>query len=230
MKRIFPLVLLTLLPLTACAAPESPPLSEALKISAYTYLYPPENLDEATAAELGGLDKHIILTRLEQGKEYLLQHTMYSDFVNLNFFFEYDGGYVQVISEDKDVQLSVNEKKSAWTQENKFSERQFGYDLHISNSGFIALAPLGAMCYADIDDISVMLNSYPRYQGKRGYGTEYIVTVNAGSDGCQPLITAKLLIKQIGKSDAESSDFGYCSVRIISYDYSDAYKIMEAEQ
>ena len=228
MKKLLILAALTLT-LTACNA-DIPvtPISEALKISAYTYQNPPTDLAGATVSELNALDKNVVFTRLEPGKEYLLQHTMYNDFVNLNFFFEYDGGYVQVISEDKSVQFSVDEKKQAWTHENKFSERQFGYDLHISNSGFLALAPLGAMCSAKVDDISVMSNVLPRYQGQRGYGTEYIVTVNAGDDGSQPIITAKLKIKQLGKSNSENPDTGYCSVELISYDYSDAYKLMES--
>ena len=230
MKKLLILAALTLI-LTACNA-DIPvtPMSETLKISAYTYQNPPTNLAGTTVSELNALDKNVVFTRLEPGKEYLLQHTMYNDFVNLNFFFEYDGGYVQVISEDKSVQLSVDEKKQAWTHENEFSERQFGYDLHISNSGFISLAPLGMMCSAKVDDISVMSDSLPRYKGASGYGTEYVVTVNAGDDGCQPTIIAKLKIKQVGRSDSEYPDTGFCTVELISYDYSDAYKIMEAEQ
>ena len=228
MKRLIVLAVLTIT-LTACNA-DIPvtPMSEALKISAYTYQNPPSDLAGATVSELNALDKNVVFTRLESGKEYLLQHTMYNDFVNLNFFFEYDGGYVQVISEDKSVQFSVGEKKQAWTHENKFSERQFGYDLHIANSGFISLAPLGMMCSAKVDDISVMSDSFPRYKGASGYGTEYIVTVSAGDDGCQPTITAKLRIKQIGKSNSEHPDTGYCAVELISYDYGDAYKLMES--
>ena len=236
MKKLLPLILILLI-LTSCAAPESPPLSEALKIS--TYVYPKEIADsidyhDTTVKALEELDASgVALEKLKLGEERLLARADYDSLLNLNFKFEYDGGTIEVISEKKDVQLSVGEKKERWTLKNEYSERQFGYNLHMANSGFMTLAPLGGGSISTyVDEISVFSNIAPRYPGPRGPGTEYYVTINAyeGGNTTTPIITATLLLTQLGTTTREPYYSGFCSAEIISYDYSDVYKIMEAEQ
>ena len=238
MKKLFILAVLTLA-LTACTENPVPdiPLSEALKIS--TYVYPKEVSDtidyhNTTVNELLELDaSKVTFEQLKPGEEYLLAYARHDDLLNLNFKFEYDGGTVEVISEKKDVQLSVGEKKEQWTLKNEHSNRHFGYDLHISNSGFMTLAPLGGGSGSTyVDEISVLSNVIPRYPGPRGAGTEYYIEIKAyeGSSTTSPTITVTMLLTQLGTSDREPYYSGFCSAEIISYDYSDAYKIMEAEQ
>ena len=234
--KLLPLIFALALLLTACSdtEPESPKMSEALKIS--TYMYPKEISDSidyhnTTVNALEELDSSgVALERLTLGEERLLARADHDDLLNLNFKFEYDGGMIEVISEKKDVQLSVGEKKEKWTLENEYSERQFGYDLNIANSGYIALAPLGggsASTY--VDEISVLSNVIPRYPGPRGAGTEYYVVVKAyeGSNNVSPTITVTILLTQLGTTDREPYYSGFCSAKILSYDYSDAYKLME---
>ena len=238
MKKLLILATLTIT-LTACTDTTVPdiPLSEALKIS--TYVYPKEVSDtidyhNTTVDALLELDaSKVTFEELKPGEEYLLARARHDDLLNLNFKFEYNGGTVEVISEKKDVQLSVGEKKERWTLKNAYSERQFGYDLHIANSGFMTLAPLGGgAAFTDMDEISVFSNITPRYPGSRGAGTDYHIEIKAydGSSTTSPTITATMLLTQLGTSDREPYYSGFCSAEIISYDYSDAYKIMEAEQ
>ena len=237
MKRILPLVLLTLLHLTACAAPESPPLSEALKIS--TFLYQKEiseTLDCHTASleSLNALDtSKIEFTALTLGEERMIAHEGYNDTVGLNFRFEYDGGIIEVVSENKDVQMSTDEKCRLFIEKNRYGERRYGYSARISNAGYISLVPLGGCGgMTEIDNISVFAMEYPRCPGHRGNGTEYIITVNAydGDDIVSPTISAKLRLTHLGESDAVPYTSNFCSVELISYDYSDVYIIMDAEQ
>ena len=118
MKKLLPLILILLI-LTACAAPEPPPMSEALRISAY--IYP---LSEAGSTDLSSLkagddipdDSLVTLGTLEPGREYLLAHVgHYKGINNINLKLEYDGGTVEIISEEKDSQLSVDEKQHSGT-------------------------------------------------------------------------------------------------------------------
>ena len=238
MKKLLILAAMTLT-LTACNA-DIPvtPMSEALKIS--TFLYPADiesTLDyhTATVKELQALSTSgMVFEQLKVGEERLVAPHGYNDQVGINFKFEYDGGSIDIISEAKDVQMSVGKGSKMWVSENGFSdERNFGYSMHISNSGYVSLVPLGgAGGFANIDDISVSSTEIPRYKGKRGNGTEYIITVNAydGDDSTAPTITAKLLFTHRGENDWIPYFSDYCTVELISYDYSDAYKIMEAEQ
>lgn len=173
----------------------------------------------------------VVFEQLKVGEEYLLAYARHDDLLNLNFKFEYDGGTVEVISEKKDVQLSVGKKNERWTLKNAYSDRQFGYDLHIANSGFMTLAPLGGgSAFVDMDEISVFSNIIPRYPGPRGAGTEYNIEIKAydGSSTTSPTITVTMLLTQLGTTDLDPYYSGFCSAKIISYDYSDAYKLMES--
>lgn len=237
MKRLIVLAVLTLT-LTACTT-DIPvtPMSEALKIS--TFLYPEEisnsiDYHNATLDELQALDDTgIEFARLELGKERMIAREGYNNTVGLNFRIEYEGGSVELISENKDVQMSVDEKCRLMTNDNARSERHFGYDIRISNSGYVALVPLGGCGgMTEIDNISVFGMRNPRYPGPRGAGTEYYIKINAyeGGSTTSPKITAELKFTHLGISDADPYYSDFCAVELISYDYSDAYKIMEAEQ
>ena len=233
MKKLFPLIIITLI-LTACTELPVTPMSEALKIS--TFLYPEDISDSidyhnATLSELKALDdSRMEFDSLELGKERMIAYAGYNNTVGLNFKFVFEGGIVEIISEDKDVQMSVDEQCRLMTEGNARAERHYGYEIRIANSGYAALVPLGG-CGGMVayDNISVFPMQIPNYPGPRGAGTEYYVKINAyeGSSTTAPKITAELKFTHLGKSDAELYTSNFCSVELISYDYGDAYKLME---
>lgn len=222
MKKLHSLLaaFLLALPLTSCAVPESPPMSETLRISAYVY-----PLSEAGSTDLSSLktdddipdDSLIALEALETGREYLLAHVgHYNGINNINLKLEYDGGTVEIISEEKDSQLSVDEKQALWDYTG-FGGRHFGYDLTINNSGWVAILPLG-FCTGphSIDDISV-----DPFEGFRPDSDESGITINALDGTGRLVITARLRIRAIKQN--------LCTLEFVSLDYSDAYRLMEAE-
>ncbi len=209
MKKLLILAALTLA-LTACNA-DIPvtPMSEALKISAYTY-------PASTAPTADPPDQSLVaLTRLDKETEYLLPKVgFYKKLNNINLLLEYDGR-IEIISETKDSQLSVDEKQAIWDYSG-FEGRHFGYDLTINNSGWVAVLPLG-FCSGphEIDSISI-----DPFEGFESDSTESILTINALDGTDRVMITAKLTIRSVAHN--------LCAVELISYDYSDAYKLMES--
>lgn len=221
MKKLHSLLaaFLLALPLTSCAIPESPPISESLRISAYVY-----PLSEAGSTDLSSLktdddipdDSLVTLGTLEPGREYLLAHVgHYNGINNISLKLEYDGGTVEIISESKDSQLSVDEKQALWDYSG-FEGRIFGYDLSINSSGWVSVLPLG-FCTGphSIDDVSV-----DPYEGFKPDSDESFLTINALDGTDRVMITARLKIKAITQN--------ICTIELLSYDYSDAYKLMES--
>ena len=222
MKKLHSLLaaFLLALPLTSCAVPESPPMSETLRISAYVY-----PLSEVGSTDLSSLktdddipdDSLIALEALETGREYLLAHVgHYNGINNINLKLEYDGGTVEIISDEKDSQLSVDEKQAIWDYEG-FAGRRFGYDLTINNSGWVSVLPLG-FCTGPhlIDDISV-----DPLEGFIPDSDESIITINALDGTGRIIVAAKLRLRAIMRN--------LCTLEILSFDYNDAWKLMEAE-
>ena len=218
MKNILPLAIITLI-LTACNGEKSSiPLSEALKISAYTY---PEStvIPDPTDSSSDPDHSLVKLEQLDTGKEYLLPRVgYYNNINNINLLLEYDGK-LEIISESKDSQLSVDEKQALWDYSG-FEGRTFGYDLSINSSGWVSILPLG-FCTGphSIDDISV-----DPYEGFKPDSDESFLTINALDGTDRVMITAKLKIKAIAKSQA----LNICTIELLSYDYSDVYKLMES--
>ena len=194
----------------------SPPMSEALKISAYTY--PKSTVIPDPTDSSSDPDHSLVkLEQLDTGKEYLLPRVGYYNGINnINLLLEYDGK-LEIISESKDSQLSVDEKQALWDYSG-FEGRIFGYDLSINNSGWVSILPLG-FCTGphSIDDVSV-----DPYEGFKPDSDESFLTINALDGTDRVMITARLKIKAIAQN--------ICTIELLSYDYSDAYKIMEAEQ
>lgn len=145
---------------------------------------------------------------------------------NLNIYFEFEGGLIEIISEDKDIQLSIGELLEPWTSLYVGDSRTYGWNISIANKGFIAALPLGSgygsSNWAQEDKIPV--NGY--------IGREYYLTVNAyGLDSDKaPVVKAKLKLVQledkqeINRSEKTSRMF---SIELVSYEYSDMYKMME---
>ena len=81
----------------------------------------------------------------------------------------------------------------------------------------MAVLPLG-FCTGphSIDDISV-----DPFEGFRPDSDESIITINALDGTGRIIITAKLRLRAIMQN--------LCTLEIISFDYSDAWKLMEAE-
>lgn len=216
MKRIlFCLFIIIVTIINISCRSNDPPtsMSEALKIS--TYIYPestviPDPTDSA-------FDPDQDLVRLEQltiGKEYLLPRVGYYNGINnINLFLEHDGK-IEIISESKDSQLSIDEKQALWDHSG-FEGRIFGYDLSLNTSGWVAVLPLG-FCTGphSIDDISI-----DPYEGFKPDSDESILTINAIDGTDRVIITAKLKIKAIAQN--------LCTIELISYDYSDMYKLTE---
>lgn len=218
MKKYLPLLFLTLSLLCVSCGSDKPveSIENALKI--YTYVYPEstEPSDFIDKSKENPDQKLVTLERILQGREYLLPIVgEYNNINNINFRFEYDGT-VEVISEEKDCQLSVDENQGIWDYTG-FVGRRFGYDLSINKSGWVAVLPLG-FCTGphEIDDISI--KSFGGFQPDTD---ESILTVKARDGSSKLVVTAKLKIKAVRQN--------VCTVELISYDYSDAYRIMEAE-
>ena len=146
------------------------------------------------------------------------------DLVNLNMFFEFNG-IIEVISADEDVQLSCSATLEPFTTElTSDLTRFYGFEVKLPKEGFIAVNPLGSnrgqttlFTYNDIAQLPHKV------------GREYYLTVNTYklADETLPVITAKLkLIELDDKTDSFNESTACFSVELISYEYSDMYKMM----
>ena len=161
---------------------------------------------------------------LELGVPRLLAPTMGTNMNNLQLFLEFDGGTIQVVSDNSDVQISVDERAQPWDYDG-FSGRIFGYDMHVNNSGYMALFPIGGKIgYVHFDDILYAMDNQKYIKGYTG--REYIITVNAciPPDDDSPVITAQLRLIQLEDADM-NDEMGsrFYSIELISYEMSETY-------
>lgn len=205
-------------------------IKDALKISAYLF---DENsgedyfvYDEATKQYKYNTKEELYsLEQLEINEVRLLLPLWTSalNLINLNIHFEFDG-IIEVISADEDVQLSVNNPLVPFLLEEEGvndSKRSYGFEFKLINEGFIAMNPLGS------HRAHLFAVGWLPYSPDR----EYYLDVNAYKFANEQyaVIRARLRLVQLEDKavggHAEQSSMSY-SIELISYEYSDMYKIM----
>ncbi len=197
-------------------------IKDALVISAYVYD------DTATPEKLA--DGEYIPASFEK---LVLGEVRYTGFnlemENINLQFDFDGGTIEVESEACDVQLTTGDEKRPWDYEGGYWERQRGAKLNVPDGGYIAVNPISSgrgflgFDYGDPDwDMS------ENYAGR-----EHILVVRAYKldDQLSPLVTAEIRLTQLGYPDSPDEIMtGYYAIELISYEYSDVYKLMDEEK
>lgn len=192
-------------------------MKDALKISVYTY-------DEET-------DTNSFETlKLNEPKTMMYISGTYNgmETTNFNVHVSYEDGICNIISEEKDIQLSVGKNGGVWRRGEDSLTRSYGYEVQVSREGYFAFNPYGGkrgnMVLGDEEKV--------RYYEVEGYtGREYYLDVHACDYDGTPVIQAKLKLVQLEDpatlklGDTKSS--GRCSIELVSYEYGDAYKIME---
>lgn len=208
--------------LSSCVSEEDSDggLKDALKISAYLF-------DKDTPEPVEFDDKTTYtLEQLKLNEVRIMTPIWEMDMANLNIYFEFEGGICEVISEDKEIQLSVDNTLKPWHIENGVAERTFGFKMDFMNKKWVALCPMGAgNGHCMHDSIDVM--SFAGYIGR-----EYYLTVNAYAldNDKAPVIRAKLKFIQLEdhRGVAEWETRSRCfSIELTEYEYSDTYKMME---
>lgn len=218
--------------LGSCAAKNSDESSddesrkEGLKISAYLF---DENTTEPAVWDD---DTVFALEQLELNKVRLLAPNWgVMNMMNLNMFFEFEGGMIEVISEEKDIQLSVNDSLKPWYSDTDMNKRTFGFSISLANKGFISAAPMGAGFGNYMGTVEV-----PRFDGYTG--REYYLTVNAYTldNDKSPAVKARLRLVQLkdyGAADEsgemtpkqrEGKSSRCFSIELTEYESSDMYK------
>ena len=225
------LVTILLLSLNACVNKDQEygyNIKDALKISAYLY---DENSGEDYYV-LNILGDYIYnpgdgVFELERLKlnEVRLMGPLGFNALNLNILFEFDG-IIEVISEDKDVQLfykySIHPEPIFGTTGSEGPE-SYGYEMKLLNEGFVAVNPLGSNDGHKFvgDGIKILPHSV---------GREYYLNVNAYKfDSTEhAIIRARLKIVHLeDKAKGNNAKSSCCfSIEMVSYEYSDIYRIM----
>lgn len=195
-------------------------IKDALKISAWLF-------DETIEGNLYA-EKDTVYTfeQLELNEVRLMapiiQYEMNT--MTLHIFFEFSDGIFEVISEDKDVQLSFNNPLEPFGKGESLSDpkRTYGFKIKLPIEGFIAANPLGSNCghFYDYGGIKFLPGLI---------GREYYLTVKTYKfdNENSPIITAQLKLVQLDDGENNSSyGIGLFSIELVSYEYSDMYKIM----
>lgn len=206
--------------LTACTGNQSgseKPVSirDALQIRAYAY-HRETNSYTPTTLEL---NEPIILRMGGSGMN------------NLNLQFCFEGGVCEVISDDEDIQLSIGTDGSYWAEGDLGDYRTYGFSFTVGHEGYITAYPVaihkGWFSSGAQPELAM---EYDATQYTHNVGREYYITVKA-KDFDTTMITARLRLVQISDSYTAQEDYrGDFTIELISYEYSDMYAIMEAEQ
>ena len=199
-------------------------IKDALVISAYVYN------DTATPEKLA--DGEYIPASFDK---LVLGEVRYTGFnlemENINLQFDFDGGTIEVENEARDVQLSVGEDKHPWNYLGGYGDtegRQFGSKLSVTDGGYMAVNPVrsGRGFFTAYNDIAWDMSE--NYAGR-----EHILVVRAYNldDQLSPLVTAEIKLTQLGYPDSPDEIMvGYYAIELISYEYSDVYKLMDEEK
>lgn len=195
-------------------------ITDALKIKAYVY-------DES--GETWNLEQ----LRLNEPKNlvpiHILQHYDGLDIENFNLHFEYEDGICVMTSPDRDMQLSVGNNGDMWEREEDWTTRVYdcdnNYEIILSRPGYMAVALFGMK---NINIINVNPENAVRFDNFEPYiGQEYYLTVTACDFDKVPVITAQVKFTSLEDelyTDGTSRNF---TIELVSYEYSDIYKLME---
>lgn len=223
MKKIFLFLAICVLPITlfSCSTDNTPVISinDVLKISAYVY-----NEDGKTWG--------IQTLHLNEPKElvptYVLQDYEDKIMVNFNIHFEYEDGICIMSAPNRDMQLSVGKNGGVWKRGEDMSTRvydfQNNYELTLSRPGYMAVAMFG-MKNRDIyvsDEVAPFFKNFEAYIGQ-----EYYLTVKACNFDKVPVITAQLKFTSLEDDSYTDGTSRYFSIELVSYEYSDFYRMME---
>ena len=197
-------------------------IKDALAIFAYVYD------DTATPEKLADGDSPpMSFGQLELGEKRYTAFT--SAMENINLRFDFDGGIIEVESEACDVQLTTGDEKRPWDYAGGEWERQRGAKLNVPDGGYIAVNPIssgrGFLGFDYGDPVWDMSENYA--------GREHILVVRAYNldDQLSPLVTAEIKLTQLGYPDSPDEIMtGYYAIELISYEYSDVYKLMDEEK
>jgi len=231
MKKIIIVLLagIILLNLTSCETVDmdySYTIKDALKIS--TYLF-----DESSGENyfiynrLGNYEYNFhenihMLERLKMNEVRLMSPINFSG-LELNIHFEFNG-IIEVISEDKDVHMvinpnNLNEPIIVFTY-----DEPRGFEMKFPFEGFIAVCPLGLSSGSQW-----FYDAIPRSSSYTG--REYYLNVNAYKFDNEetPIIRAQIKLVQLeDKTPIDNAKLSGCfSIELISYDYSDIYKLLD---
>ncbi len=195
-------------------------ITDALKIKAYVYDESGEtwNLEQLRLNE----PKQLVPIHIFNGYEGL-------DMNNFNLYFEYEDGICVMATPDRDMQLSVGKNGGIWERGEDMTTRVYdcdnNYEIILSRPGYMAVALFG------MKNINIM-NANPenavRFDNFEPYiGQEYYLTVTACDFNKVPVITAQVKftsLKDESFNDGGSRNF---TIELVSYEYSDIYKLME---
>lgn len=200
MKRFICLFLLTIF-LSSCMGQSDTTTAVEPPVTISAYVYNDESDDYS-------------LTPLESGVVYALDPIGNA----IELYFSCEGGSVRLISEDEEVQLSMGNGGELYlTNKN----RQYGYDMKINNSGYIAANPWGSGAGEHMftqEDIPKMNAGY--------FGKEYYLKV-IGYELDRPVVTMELTLTQLEDEDSyDGKSSAYFSIEITSVAYSDRYQMM----
>ena len=195
-------------------------ITDALKIKAYVYDESGEmwNLEQLRLNE----PKQLVPIHIFNGYEGL-------DMNNFNLHFEYEDGICIMTSPDRDMQLSVGNNGGIWERGEDMTTRVYdcnnNYEIILSRPGYMAVALFGMKnrnLYAGNPENAVRIDNFEPYIGQ-----EYYLTVTACDFDKVPVITAQVKFTSLEDdsfTDGTSRNF---TIELVSYEYSDIYKLME---
>ncbi|MBQ7313247.1 MAG: hypothetical protein IJW81_06655 [Clostridia bacterium] len=196
-------------------------ITDALKIKAYVY-------DES--GETWSFEQLRLNEPKQLAPTYIFQKDDDLNMVNFNLHFEYEDGICIVSAPERNVQLSVGRNGGIWKRGEDESTRVFdctnNYELTLSRAGYMAFTPVGSynkninMC--GNKDYMVLYDNFEPYIGQ-----EYYVDVTACDFDKVPVIRAQLKFTSLEDDSFNDGGSRYFSIELVSYEYSDIYKLME---
>ncbi len=195
-------------------------IEDALKITVCVY---DEDIDNYSFKEL------------ELNQTEILAPIGYDGMTNIPMLIEFDGGSVKVRADNKDIQLSTGQKYELWKSVGESKERIYGINASLPNKGYLSLKPsgifMGCSAIDSLDEAGFSIDSYTNEEYycevRRERGYEYYLTVTAYNLNApdSPAVTAKIKMVQLCETDLAPDSKEQLSIEIVSYEYSDLYKL-----